>query len=202
MHFCSVLFSSALLSTVCAHETHEFLLGRDLPLPVAANAENYADCANAAWPPSNVGVELVPQVPDDEVRALVDQISPANIEATITKLVSFGTRHTLSTYNSTTRGINAARDWIASEMRSYAAESNGTMTVEVQSYLQGVANRIPFPVVISNVLATVKGSAYPDRVYVMTGHYDSRVTDVLNYDADSPGANDDASGVASMYLHS
>jgi hypothetical protein len=202
MHFCSVLFSSALLSTVCAHETHEFLFGRDLPLPVAANAENYADCANAAWPPSNVGVELVPQVPDDEVRALVDQISPANIEATITKLVSFGTRHTLSTYNSTTRGINAARDWIASEMRSYAAESNGTMTVEVQSYLQGVANRIPFPVVISNVLATAKGSAYPDRVYVMTGHYDSRVTDVLNYDADSPGANDDASGVASMYLHS
>jgi hypothetical protein len=202
MHFCSVLFSSALLSTVCAHETHEFLFGRDLPLPVAANAENYADCANAAWPPSNVGVELVPQVPDDEVRALVDQISPANIEATITKLVSFGTRHTLSTYNSTTRGINAARDWIASEMRSYAAECNGTMTVEVQSYLQGVANRIPFPVVISNVLATVKGSAYPDRVYVMTGHYDSRVTDVLNYDADSPGANDDASGVASMYLHS
>jgi hypothetical protein len=202
MHFRSVLFGSALLSTACAHETHEFLFGRDLPLPVAANAENYADCANAAWPPSNVGVELVPQVPDDEVRALVDQISPANIEATITKLVSFGTRHTLSTYNSTTRGINAARDWIASEMRSYAAESNGTMTVEVQSYLQGVANRIPFPVVISNVLATVKGSASPDRVYVMTGHYDSRVTDVLNYDADSPGANDDASGVASTYLHS
>ena len=78
-------------------------------------------------------------------------------------------------------------------MRKYAAESNGTMTVEVQSYLQGVASRIPFPVYISNVLATAKGSENPERVYVMTGHYDSRVTDVLNYEADSPGANDDAS---------
>jgi Zn-dependent M28 family amino/carboxypeptidase len=74
------------------------------------------------------------------------------------------------------------------------------MTVEVQSYLQGVASRIPFPVYISNVLATAKGSENPERVYVMTGHYDSRVTDVLNYEADSPGANDDASGVASKLI--
>jgi Zn-dependent M28 family amino/carboxypeptidase len=73
------------------------------------------------------------------------------------------------------------------------------MTVEVQSYLQQVASRIPFPVYISNVLATAKGSENPERVYVMTGHMDSRVTDVLNYEDDSPGANDDASGVASKY---
>ncbi|KAF1940013.1 putative zinc metalloprotease [Clathrospora elynae] len=193
MYFRSALLSSALLSATCAHEV---LFGRDLPPPIAANAESYTDCTNAAWPPSNVGVELVPQAPDDEMTAMVKEISAANIEATITKLVSFGTRHTLSTYNSTTRGIHAARDWIASEMRKYAAESNGTMTVEVQSYVQGVASRIPFPVTISNVLATAKGSVDPSRVYVMTGHYDSRVTDVLNYDADSPGANDDASGTA------
>jgi len=191
----SALFGSALLSSAYAHEV---LFGRDLPLPVAANAESYTDCANAAWPPSNVGVELIPQAPDDEMRAIVNEISSANIEATITKLVSFGTRHTLATYNSSTRGVDAARDWVASEMRKYAADSNGTMTVEVQSYLQGIASRIPFPVYISNVLATAKGSETPDRVYVMTGHIDSRVTDVLNYDADSPGANDDASGVASM----
>ncbi|KAI4631012.1 hypothetical protein J4E83_002539 [Alternaria metachromatica] len=189
----SALFGSALLSSAYAHEV---LFGRDLPLPVAANAESYTDCANAAWPPSNVGVELIPQAPDDEMRAIVNEISSANIEATITKLVSFGTRHTLATYNSSTRGVDAARDWVASEMRKYAADSNGTMTVEVQSYLQGIASRIPFPVYISNVLATAKGSETPDRVYVMTGHIDSRVTDVLNYDADSPGANDDASGVA------
>lgn len=191
----AVLLSKVLFLPACAHD---ILFNRDLPLPIAANAESYADCANAAWPPSNVGVELIPQAPDNELRAIVDEVSAANIEATITKLVSFGTRHTLSTFNSSTRGINAARDWIASEMQKYASESNGTMTVEVQSYVQGVASRIPFPVTISNVLAKARGSENPDRVYVMTGHYDSRVTDVLNYESDAPGANDDASGTASM----
>ncbi|KAJ4364438.1 hypothetical protein N0V83_009032 [Neocucurbitaria cava] len=193
MLFRTLVYSSSLLATACAHEV---LFERDLPPPIAVNDESYTNCANAAWPPSNVGVELVPQAPDDEVKAMVDEINPANIEATITKLVSFGTRHTLSTFNSSTRGITAARDWIASEMQKYAAESEGRMTVQVQSYVQGVASRIPFPVTISNVLATVKGSEDPSRVYVMTGHYDSRVTDVLNYTADAPGANDDASGVA------
>ncbi|KAF2024096.1 putative zinc metalloprotease [Setomelanomma holmii] len=192
----AAILSSALLATARAHSTHEALLERDLAPPIAINDESYTNCANAAWPPSNVGFELIPQPPDDEVAAMVNEISPANIEATITKLVSFGTRHTLATFNSSTRGIHAARDWIASEMRGYAEESEGRMTVEVQSYLQGVASRIPFPVVISNVVATVKGCETPEKVYVMTGHYDSRVTDVLNYEADSPGANDDASGTA------
>ncbi|GME26512.1 aminopeptidase [Neofusicoccum parvum] len=127
---------------------------------------------------------------------MLDEIDPANIEATILKLVSFGTRHTLSTQNSTTRGIGAARDWIASEMRKYAEMSEGRMRVEVPGYIQPVANRIPFPTKISNVVARIEGSSDPDRVYVISGHYDSRVTNVLNYEADSPGANDDASGVA------
>jgi hypothetical protein len=197
MYLKSALLGSALLATACAHDAHEALLERDLAPPIAINDQSYTNCANAAWPPSNVGVELVPQVPEEEVAAMLDEISPENIEAIITKLVSFGTRHTLATFNSSTRGIHAARDWIASEMRGYAEESEGRMTVEVQSYLQGVASRIPFPTIISNVLATVKGSETPEKVYVMTGHYDSRVTDVLNYESDSPGANDDASGVAS-----
>ncbi|EMD93710.1 hypothetical protein COCC4DRAFT_85267 [Bipolaris maydis ATCC 48331] len=192
MRLLSLLNVSTLISAACAHDVHE----RDLPPPVAINDQTYTQCANAAWPPSNVGTELVPQAPDDEMRAILDEVSAANIQATIEKLVSFGTRHTLATYNSSTRGIHAARDWIASEMQKYADESNGTMTVEVQSYVQGVASRIPFPVTISNVLATARGSQDPSRVYVMTGHYDSRVTDVLNYEADSPGANDDASGTA------
>lgn len=192
MHLSLVLCTSVLLSMVCAHDDHEHLL----PPPVAVNDQSYTQCANAAWPPSNIGRELVPQAPDDEMRAMLNEMSAANIEATIKKLVSFGTRHTLATYNSSTRGIHAARDWIASEMQKYADQSNGTMEVEVQSYVQGVASRIPFPVTISNVLATAKGSQDPSRVYVMTGHYDSRVTDVLNYEADSPGANDDASGTA------
>lgn len=188
-----------LFAAAWGHDAHEALLERDLAPPIAINDESYTNCASAAWPPSNVGVELVPQMPDDEVAEMLDEISPENIEAIITKLVSFGTRHTLATFNSSTRGIHAARDWIASEMRGYAEESEGRMTVEVQSYLQGIASRIPFPVVISNVIATIKGSETPEKVYVMTGHYDSRVTDVLNYEADSPGANDDASGTASKY---
>jgi hypothetical protein len=195
MHFTTAFLGSAFLASAYAHDVHEAMLERDLPAPIAVNDQSYTGAVN--WPPSNVGVELVPQAPTDELRDILDEISPANIEAIITKLVSFETRHTLSTFNSSTRGINAARDWIATEMRSFAEGSEGHMTVKVQSYLQGVASRIPFPVYISNVVATIKGCETPDRVYVMTGHYDSRVTDVLNYESDSPGANDDASGVAS-----
>lgn len=221
MRLKSTIVGIALLATVHAHDVHEALLERDLAAPIAINDESYTNCANAAWPPSNVGVELVPQAPEEEVVSMLDEISPENIEAIITKLVSFGTRHTLATFNSSTRGIHAARDWIATEMQGYAKESEGRMTVEVQSYLQPVANRIPFPVIISNVVATIKGSEVrmirqrvhlehqliawlqtPEKVYVMTGHYDSRVTDVLNYEADSPGANDDASGTASKHAGS
>ncbi|KAF2837256.1 putative zinc metalloprotease [Patellaria atrata CBS 101060] len=175
---------------------NEIFFPRDLPAPIAANDSTYTDCANAAWPPSDVGEELVPQAPDDELREMINEIDPERIKAIIAKLVSFGTRHTLSTQNSTTRGIGAARDWIASEMRKYAAESEGRMKVTVPGYVQGIANRISFPVLISNVLATVEGTTDPGRVYVITGHYDSRVTDVMNYEDDAPGANDDASGVA------
>ncbi|KAH9880225.1 hypothetical protein IAQ61_000514 [Plenodomus lingam] len=190
----TALLSSALLSTTtCAHE---ILFGRDVPTPIAASAESYSDCANAAWPPSNIGTALVPQTPDEEIQAMVEEISASNIEAIITKLVSFGTRHTLSQQNSSTYGIGAARDWIAAEMRRYAGDSEGRMSVVVQSYVQPVASRIPFPVRISNVVATVRGSEEPERVYVMTGHYDSRVTDVMDYTSDAPGANDDASGTA------
>jgi hypothetical protein len=178
---------------------NELLLPRTLPAPVAANASSYTDCANAAWPPSEVGVELVPQAPDDELKEMLDAVSPTNIENSIKKLVSFGTRHTLSTQNDTQRGIGAARDWIASEFRKYAEESEGRMTVTVPGYIQPIASRIPFPTKISNVLATIEGSEDPSRVYVITGHYDSRVTDVLDYTSDAPGANDDASGTARMY---
>ncbi|KAF2684172.1 putative zinc metalloprotease [Lentithecium fluviatile CBS 122367] len=181
------------LATACANE---LLLERELPPAVAVNADSYTDCANAAWPPSDVGVELVPQAPDDELKGMLDEVDSANIEATITKLVSFGTRHTLSSQNDTQRGIGAARDWIASEMRKYANASEGRMAVTVPGYIQPVASRVPFPVKISNVLATIKGSSDPSRVYVMTGHYDSRVTDPNDYTSDAPGANDDASGTA------
>ncbi|TPQ16563.1 M20/M25/M40 family metallo-hydrolase [Streptomyces sporangiiformans] len=136
------------------------------------------------------------QPPSGELRALLREIDPARIEATVRKLVSFGTRHTLSVQDDRDRGIGAARDWILSEMKSYAAASGGRMTAELQSYVQEPASRIPVATRITNVVATLRGSVTPERVYVVSGHYDSRVTDVMDATSDAPGADDDASGVA------
>jgi hypothetical protein len=142
------------------------------------------------------GTPPLSQRPDRELRAILREVDSKRIEAIIRKLVSFGTRHTLSTQDDPNRGIGAARDWIYAEMQSYAAASEGRMTVELQSYIQPVADRIPVPTRITNVMATLRGSVTPERVYVVSGHYDSRVTDVMNFEADAPGADDDASGVA------
>jgi hypothetical protein len=136
------------------------------------------------------------QQPDKELRAILREVDPRRIEAIVRKLVTFGTRHTLSTQDDPVRGIGAARDWIFAEMRRYAAASEGRMTVELQSYVQPPADRIPVPTRITNVVATLRGSVTPERVYVVSGHYDSRVTDVMDATSDAPGADDDASGVA------
>ncbi|MDQ3789169.1 MAG: M20/M25/M40 family metallo-hydrolase, partial [Actinomycetota bacterium] len=130
------------------------------------------------------------------LRAILREVDPARVEAIVRKLASFGTRHTLSTQDDPARGIGAARDWIFAEMQRYAAASGGRMTVELQSYVQEPGPRIPVPTRITNVVATLRGSVTPERVYVVSGHYDSRVTDVMNATADAPGADDDASGVA------
>jgi hypothetical protein len=135
--------------------------------------------------------------PPRDVREMLGQVSARKLRDDDLALVGFGTRHTLSTQTDPKRGIGAARDWIKSQFDQDAARSGGRMTVEVQSYTQQPASRIPTPTVISNVFATLKGTdpASADRVYVVSGHYDSRVTDVLNSTSDAPGANDDASGV-------
>ena len=134
--------------------------------------------------------------PDRELRAILRAVDSERIEAIVRKLVSFGTRHTLSAQDDPMRGIGAARDWIFAELRRYAAASGGRMTVEKQSFIQPVAARIPVPTPITNVVATLRGSVTPERIYVVTGHYDSRVTDVMDATSDAPGADDDASGVA------
>jgi hypothetical protein len=191
-----LLVVATALLWIATASSHQISLPRTLPDALAVNDLTYTSCASANWPPSSVGQELVPQEPDAELQAALKEVDPERIKAIIVKLVSFGTRHTLSNQTDPNRGIGAARDWIASEYRRYAAASDGWMTVSTPNYTQGVASRIPFPVLITNVLATLKGSKDPDRIYVITGHYDSRVTDVLNYVDDAPGANDDASGVA------
>jgi hypothetical protein len=139
---------------------------------------------------------LAPQEPDDQLRALLRQIDPDRIKATILRLVQFGTRHTASSQTDPVRGIGAATEWVFGQMQSFAAASSGRMTVQKQTFVQPVSATIPVPTTITNVIATLKGTASPERFYVVTGHLDSRVTDVLNFTDDAPGADDDGSGVA------
>jgi hypothetical protein len=136
------------------------------------------------------------QAPDQDLRALLRDIDPDRIKATILKLVGFGTRHTASSQTDPVRGIGAATAWVYGQMQSFAAASGGRMTVQQQTFVQPVSSNIPVPTTITNVTATLKGTASPERFYVVTGHLDSRVTDVLNFTDDAPGADDDGSGVA------
>src|SRR5215207_2713373 len=131
---------------------------------------------------------------------IVREIDARNIEASIRKLVSFGTRNTLSEQNDPKRGIGAARDWLYAEFLKAAEPSKGRMTVEKQSYEQQKAARIPQPTLITNVVATLKGSQpeSTDRMYVVSGHYDSMCNSPTDAKCDAPGANDDASGTAAV----
>jgi len=132
-----------------------------------------------------------------EIDAIVREISPARIKAYDDKLVSFGTRHTMSDTTSNTRGIGAARRWIKAELERCGA---GKLDVQFDSHMHMIDNRISRPTEIVNVVATLPGTqaAAKDRYYVVSGHYDSRVTDVMNVTADAPGANDDASGTSAV----
>jgi acetylornithine deacetylase/succinyl-diaminopimelate desuccinylase-like protein len=131
---------------------------------------------------------------------IVREIDARNVEATIRKLVSFGTRNTLSEQNDPKRGIGAARDWLYAEFLKAAEASNGRMTVEKQSFEQAKAARVPEPTMLTNVVATLKGSQpeATDRIYVVSGHYDSMCNSPTDAKCDAPGANDDASGTAAV----
>ena len=134
------------------------------------------------------------------INSIVRQIDARNIERTIRQLVAFGTRNTLSEQNDPKRGIGAARDWLYAEFLKAAEASGGRMTVEKQSYEQPKAARVPQPTIITNVVATLKGSQpeATDRIYVVSGHYDSMCNSPTDAKCDAPGANDDASGTAAV----
>ena len=136
--------------------------------------------------------------PDPEIAKMVKEVSAKNIEATIRKLVSFGKRSTLSDQNDPKRGIGAARDWIYGEFQKISSDCGNCLTVEKQSFLQPKANRVPEPTTLTNVVATLKGTTDPDRVYVISGHYDTMCSSPTNGTCDAPGANDDGSGTAAV----
>ncbi|MFI5912325.1 M20/M25/M40 family metallo-hydrolase [Dactylosporangium sp. NPDC051541] len=142
------------------------------------------------------GRRPTPQAPDRDLRRLLGDLDEHRIRATVTRLVAFGTRHTLSSQTDPVRGIGAARDWLYAQFQAAAAGSGGRMTVERQSFVQPPGARNPEPVTVTNIVATLRGTQSPERIHVVTGHYDSRVTDVMNFTDDAPGADDDASGVA------
>jgi Peptidase family M28 len=140
---------------------------------------------------------LAGQEPDPALRALLRQVDPDRIQATILRLTQFGTRHTASSQTDPVRGIGAATTWVTQQMQAIAANSNGNMTVQQQTFLQQpVPGRLVAATNITNCIATLQGTANPQRFYVVTGHLDSRVTDILNSTDDAPGADDDGSGVA------
>lgn len=137
-----------------------------------------------------------------EIERIVKEIDARNIESTIRKLVSFGTRNTLSAQDNPARGIGAARDWLYGEFQKVAATSDGRMTVEKQTFEQapGKFQRIARATTLTNIVATLRGTqpASENRVYVVSGHYDSMCTSPTDADCDAPGANDDASGTAAV----
>jgi hypothetical protein len=137
---------------------------------------------------------------DPEIKKMISEIKTENLEATIHKLVSFGTRHTLSDTKSKTKGIGAAQQWVKAEFDKFALESGGRLTAKIDYFdVKADGKRINKDSQLGNVMATLKGTDPTDnRVLVISGHLDSRVTDVMNIKSDAPGANDDGSGVAAV----
>ena len=134
------------------------------------------------------------------VEHLAAAVNPANLQATVSKLVSFGTRHTLSDQTSPTRGIGAAQRWLSGQFRGLVQLSGSRLQYFEDRFTQPIAPRIPAPVVITNVGAVLPGTdpARAKEAIVLTGHYDSRATDVMDAESDAPGADDDGSGTAMM----
>jgi Zn-dependent M28 family amino/carboxypeptidase len=139
-------------------------------------------------------------ISDPEIQKMVAEVKSENLEATVQKLVSFGTRHTLSDTKSDTRGIGAAQRWVNQELNKYALESGGRLTSKIDFFtIKADGKRIANDSQLGNVMATLKGTDPNDnRVLIISGHLDSRATDVMDSKQDAPGANDDGSGVAAM----
>lgn len=135
---------------------------------------------------------------DTRLYDIINTVSAERIEKDVTTLVNFGTRHTLSDTTSQTRGIGAARRWIKSEFEKISSDCNGCLEVFYQKDLvkKGEGARIVKDVWVVNVVAIKRGTKHPNRFIIMSGDIDSRVSDPNNFTSDSPGANDNASGMA------
>lgn len=137
---------------------------------------------------------------DPAIEQMVKQVSADSLKSYINKMVSFGTRNTLSSTTDKNRGIGAAREWVVQKFREFGKTSNGRLTAYVDTTtLTADGRRIDAATHLGNAMAVLKGTdPADDRIYMISGHLDSRVSDVMNRTADAPGANDDGSGVAAV----
>ena len=139
---------------------------------------------------------------DPQIAAAIRQISAERLQQTVDKLVSFGTRSTLSAQDDNSikagKGVGAAREWIKAEFERYSKDCGGCLEVKTDSFLEQPADRIPKPTQITNVYAVLRGTdaKQAERIVLVTGHYDSRNSDNANATDPAPGANDDGSGTA------
>jgi len=134
--------------------------------------------------------------PDAAIEALVARVNPDTLESNVRRLASFGTRHTLSETASDTEGIGAARRWILRTLERYAGDGRIEVSFDTFTY-HADGRRINRDVVMKNVIARLPGTdPHDSRIFIISGHYDSRVSDIMNATSYSPGANDDASGTA------
>lgn len=147
-----------------------------------------------------LAAQTTPPAADARLYDIAAAPSVEQIKTDITKLAGFGTRHTLSDTTSAVRGIGAARRWIYAEFQRISADCGGCLEVFYQRNLvpAGESRRIPEPTWVVNVVAIQRGDKDPNRIIMMSGDIDSRVSDPVNGTDDSPGANDNASGMAGV----
>ncbi|MEP7372363.1 MAG: M20/M25/M40 family metallo-hydrolase [Chitinophagaceae bacterium] len=137
---------------------------------------------------------------DSQIEKMVSEVSKDSLESYIKRLVGFGTRNTLSTQTDIKRGIGAARKWVLNRFNEFAKLSDGRLTAFIDTVtLQPDVRRVDVPLLLGNVVATLKGiDPNDDRIFIISGHLDNRRSDVMDRSGDAPGANDDASGVAAV----
>ena len=137
---------------------------------------------------------------DPQIEKMVSEVSKDSLESYIRKMVSFGTRNTLSTQSDAKRGIGAARNWVLYKFNEFAKQSGGRLTAIIDTTtLQKDGRRVDTTLLLGNVVATLKGTdPADDRIFIISGHLDNMRTNVMDKTGDAPGANDDASGVAAV----
>ena len=159
-------------------------------------------CAAVVFFSASMFAQNAPAYVDPQIKAALAEISGAQIQSDIEKLVSFQTRSTLSAQDAASsaagRGIAAAREWIKRQFETYSRECAGCLEVKTDSFTQPVGDRIPSPTEITNVYAVLRGTKPEDakRIVLVTGHYDSRNSNNDDRTGIAPGANDDGSGTA------